>query len=66
MIEFEIQDMSCDHCVAAITRAITALDAAARVRAELPTHRVHVETTVARAQVEHALREAGYPPTPVL
>lgn len=66
MIEFEIKAMSCDHCVAAITRAITALDPAASVQAELPTHRVRVQTSVARAVVEQALKAVDYPPTPVL
>ncbi|MBN9205649.1 heavy-metal-associated domain-containing protein [Methylibium petroleiphilum] len=66
MIEFEIKDMSCGHCVGAITKAITVLDPTAKVLAELPTHRVRVETGVPRAQLEHALRDAGYPPTPVL
>lgn len=66
MLEFEIQAMSCGHCVKAITSAITALDPAAKVLAELPTHRVRVDTTLPRAQVEQALRAADYPPTPVL
>ncbi len=66
MLEFEIQAMSCGHCVQTITQTITALDPAAKVQAELPTHRVRVETTLPRAQVERALREADYPPTPVL
>ncbi|WP_428421726.1 heavy-metal-associated domain-containing protein [Methylibium sp.] len=66
MIEFEVKDMTCGHCVGAITRAITALDPDAKVHTELPTHRVRVGTSVPRAQVAHALKEAGYTPTPVL
>lgn len=66
MIEFEVKDMSCGHCVGVITKTIAALDPAAKVHTELPTHRVRVDTQVPRAQVEHALKEAGYPPTPVL
>ena len=48
MIEFEIKDMSCGHCVGAITKAITVLDPTAKVLAELPTHRVRVETGAGR------------------
>lgn len=66
MIEFEIKAMSCGHCVASITQAVVALDPAAKVQAELPTHRVRIETTRPRADIEHALKTAGYPPTPVL
>jgi copper chaperone len=66
MIEFEIQAMTCGHCVAAITQTIVALDPNAKVLAELPTHRVRVETHLPRSTVEHALRAADYPPTPVL
>lgn len=66
MLEFEIQAMTCGHCVATITRTLTAIDPSAKVLAELPTHRLRVETTLPRAQVEHALRDADYPPTPVL
>jgi copper chaperone len=66
MLEFEIQAMSCGHCVATITRTLTALDPAAKVLAELPTHRLRVDTTLPRAEVEHALRAADYPPTRVL
>lgn len=66
MIDMEIQAMTCSHCVAAITKAIVALDPAAKVHADLPSHRVRVETSLPRATVEHALRAADYPPTPVL
>lgn len=66
MLEFEVKAMSCGHCVAAITQAITALDPAARVQCELPAHRVLVHTDTPRADVAQALRDAGYAPTPVL
>jgi copper chaperone len=66
MLEFEVQAMSCGHCVGVITKAITALDPAAKVQCELPSHRVLVTTARPRAEVAHALKEAGYPPTPVL
>lgn len=66
MHEFEIQAMTCGHCVATITKTLTALDPQAKVQAELPTHRLRVDTALPRAQVEHALRAADYPPTPVL
>ncbi len=65
MIEFEVKDMSCGHCVAVITKAIQALDPAAQVRCDLPTHRVQVETARPGADVAQALEAAGYPPAPL-
>jgi copper chaperone len=64
MIEFEVQDMSCGHCVAVITKTIQALDPGAQVRCELPTHRVQVETARPREDVARALADAGYAPIP--
>jgi copper chaperone len=65
MLDFEVQDMSCGHCVAVITRTIQALDPGAQVLCDVPTHRVQVETARPREDVARALAEAGYPPTPV-
>lgn len=62
MLEFEVRDMSCGHCVAVITKAIQALDPGAQVHCELPTHRVQVDTARAREEVARALAEAGYAP----
>jgi len=62
MLNFEIPDMSCGHCVRAITEAVHAVDPAARVQANLPQHRVQVDTGAAREAVVASLVEAGYPP----
>ncbi len=66
MLEFEVKAMSCGHCVGVITKAIAALDPTAKVQCELPGHRVLVQTAQPRAAVAQVLKEAGYPPTPVL
>lgn len=66
MITFEVQDMSCNHCVGAITRAIQAVDAEAKVTADLTTHRVRVDSTSAdAATLAAAIEEAGYTPVAV-
>lgn len=62
MLDFEIQAMNCGHCVATITKLIVALDPAAKVQADLPAHRLRVDTTLPREQVERVLCEADYPP----
>ncbi len=62
MHQFEIPNMSCGHCVRTITATVQALDPGARVQADLPQHRVEVQTTAPREQVAAALVEAGYAP----
>jgi copper chaperone len=65
MFTFEVQDMTCGHCVSSITQAVRALDPNAQVTADLATHRVGIESTTAGGTaLSVALREAGY--TPVL
>ena len=62
MIEFQVNDMTCGHCVGAITKAVAEVDAAAQVEIDLPTHRVRITGTEASAELEAAIREAGYTP----
>lgn len=60
--EFQIPNMSCGHCVRAITEAVKAADPEARVATDLPRHQVQVDSTVPREQVVARLTEAGYAP----
>lgn len=63
MFTFHIADMTCGHCAAAITRAVKALDADARVEVSLGQHRVTVHSERAgREAVEAAIRGEGYTP----
>ncbi|MFM9915365.1 MAG: heavy-metal-associated domain-containing protein [Rhizobacter sp.] len=63
MIAFEVKDMTCGHCVNAITQALTAVDSAAEVRIDLAQHRVEVAATSAEpAILAAAIRDAGYTP----
>lgn len=63
MFEFDVEAMSCGHCVGRVTEAVRQVDPAARVEVDLTTHKVRVETSRDRATVVSALTEAGYPPT---
>ena len=66
MIDFEVQDMSCGHCVGAITRAVHAVDAEARVEVDLPRHRVRIVPARAdAAMLAGAIEEAGYTPVAI-
>lgn len=63
MIAFQVNDMTCGHCVGAVTRALQELDPQAKIQIDLATHRVEVESTKAdAAQISHAISEAGYEP----
>jgi copper chaperone len=61
MIELTLPDISCGHCVKTVTQTIQALDPAAEVQIDLPTHRVSIQTTLPAPAVEAALAEQGYP-----
>jgi copper ion binding protein len=57
-------DISCGHCVATVTEALTALDGVQRVEASAETKQVAVSFDpgqVSVIQIESALDEAGYP-----
>ena len=60
-MEFNVPDMSCGHCVGAITQVIQQLDANAKISIDLPAKKVTVETAQERQTVADALAEAGYP-----
>lgn len=61
MIELNVPDMSCGHCVATITKTVQALDSGASVKADLATRSVSIETKADKGTVTAALEEAGYP-----
>ena len=62
MIEFEVNDMTCGHCVNAITQAVATVDASAKVEIDLPTHRVRISGSDQAQRLAEAIREAGYSP----
>ena len=63
MIAFEVNDMTCGHCVSTIAKALKAADTDAKVEIDLAAHRVQVEPGTASAdELADAIREAGYTP----
>jgi copper chaperone len=62
VLEFQIPNMTCGHCVRAITEAVHAADPAAQVTADLPQHQVQVQTQLPRERVAAQLVQAGYAP----
>ncbi len=63
MIVFQVNDMTCDHCVSTITKAVKAADKDAKVQIDLALHRVSIDPSGADAEaLGDAIREAGYTP----
>ena len=66
MISFQVNDMTCGHCVSSITKAVKALDSGAKVQIDLAAHRVEIEPAGANAvELSDAIKEAGYTPVTV-
>lgn len=57
---FNVEGMSCGHCVKAITQAVQAKDPAASVRIDLAAKEVGVESALSAEQVIAAITEEGY------
>ena len=66
MIAFEVKDMTCGHCVGAITRAVKAQDPSATLQIDLTAHRVEIDSSlVPAAQWHDVIQAAGYTPVTV-
>ena len=64
MNTFEVNDMTCGHCVSAITKVVNAVAPGAEVQIDLATHRVSIGSTAVDAkQLAAAIADAGYTPT---
>ena len=60
MLRFQVQGMSCGHCVQAVTKAVHAVDAAAQVQVDLSGASVSVESKAAKEAIASAIQDAGY------
>lgn len=64
MIEFNVQAMSCGHCVGVITKTLHQLNPAARVEVDLAGKKVRIDAAEdQRQRFADALAQAGYPPS---
>ncbi|WP_434602720.1 heavy-metal-associated domain-containing protein [Pseudomonas sp. Z4-7] len=57
---FNVQGMSCGHCVKAVTQALQAKDPDAEVKVDLGTKTVEVQSKLSSDTVIEAIREEGY------
>lgn len=60
MQRFNVQGMTCGHCVKAVTSAIKDQDPSAIVQVDLPTGEVIVESDLAAQQIIGLIGEEGY------
>lgn len=60
MTRFDVPDMSCGHCTAAIEKSIKAIDPAAKVSCDLGNKSVEVDSFLSERAVSEAIRDAGY------
>ena len=63
MHSFTLPDMSCGHCVAAVTEALKTADAQARVEIDREARTADVDSALPRETLVAVLTEAGYPPS---
>lgn len=60
-MQFEVEHMSCGHCVRAITKALQRLDPAAKVDVDLAAKRVVVEGAISAEAAIAAMVAEDYP-----
>jgi copper chaperone len=63
MIEMNVPDMTCGHCVATIRKAVSGIDQAATCDVDLEARRVTVGSVLPPSDFVEALEEVGYTPT---
>ncbi|MDB5914891.1 MAG: copper chaperone [Ramlibacter sp.] len=57
---FQVQGMSCGHCVGAVTQAVKSVDPQAQVKVDLASGKVEVQSQGAAAAITRAIEEEGY------
>ena len=57
---FQVQGMSCGHCVNAVTQAVKSIDPKAEVQVDLGSGKVQVQSQQDHAVIAKAIEEEGY------
>jgi copper chaperone len=66
MISFQVNDMTCGHCVSSINKAVRMVDIGAKVEIDLATHHVEIESAKASAdELREAIQAAGFTPVAI-
>lgn len=64
MLTLNVDGMTCQHCVAAVTRAVQSVSPDAQVDVNLDTKRVSIDGTDDLHGVTRAINDAGFDATP--
>ena len=57
---FNVEGMTCGHCVKAVTQAIKSQDSAAKVTVDLAAKEVSVQSQLSPERIAELIREEGY------
>ncbi|HVE52582.1 MAG TPA: cation transporter [Ramlibacter sp.] len=57
---FQVQGMSCGHCVGAVTQAVKSVDPQAEVNVDLASGKVEVQSAGDPGAIARAIEEEGY------
>ncbi|MDG9881221.1 heavy-metal-associated domain-containing protein [Pseudomonas putida CSV86] len=57
---FNVEGMTCGHCVKAVTNAVQREDAAAEVKVDLAQKQVSVKSELPAEQILELIRDEGY------
>ena len=60
MYNFQVNDMTCGHCVSTVEKAVKGVDAAAAVKIDLPARKVDISSQKPAEAFAEAITEAGY------
>ena len=63
MYQLQVENMTCGHCVSAVTKAVQSVDPQAQVTIELAEKSVRVGSDKALDAISAAIVDAGYPVT---
>ena len=64
MSKFDVPEMSCGHCVAAIEKSIKAIDPSSSVNCDVTARTVDVASANTDTALIAAIKDAGYDATP--
>ncbi|MBV5266904.1 heavy-metal-associated domain-containing protein [Pinisolibacter aquiterrae] len=62
MYTFDVNDMTCGHCVQTIETAVKGVDGAAAVTIDLTDHAVKIASAEPASSFADAIKDAGYTP----
>ena len=55
-----VDNMTCQHCVKAVTKAIQDVDSTAKVSVDLAKKEITIDGAISQEAAIHAVNEAGY------